>query len=57
MGVVLGMLGGSAATALVYRIPRDMPLVMDRSRCPSCGHLIRAYDNVPVFAYLWLRGQ
>ncbi|MHB1519735.1 MAG: prepilin peptidase [Ferrimicrobium sp.] len=57
VGVVLGMLGGSAATALVYRIPRDMPLVMDRSRCPSCGHLIRAYDNVPVFAYLWLRGQ
>ena len=28
-----------------------------RSRCPKCGHLIRWYENVPVFSYLALRGK
>jgi leader peptidase (prepilin peptidase)/N-methyltransferase len=57
IGIVVGLIGGSAMTALSFRIQHDMPLVLDRSRCPSCGHLIRAYDNVPILAYLWLRGH
>ena len=28
-----------------------------RSRCPSCGHPIRWYENIPVISYLALRGQ
>jgi leader peptidase (prepilin peptidase)/N-methyltransferase len=32
-------------------------LVVPRSRCPSCGHAIRAWENVPVLSYLWLRGR
>lgn len=28
-----------------------------RSRCPSCGHQIRWYENIPVASYLWLRGK
>jgi leader peptidase (prepilin peptidase)/N-methyltransferase len=32
-------------------------LVVERSRCPQCGTQIRAYDNVPVLSYLWLRGR
>ncbi len=28
-----------------------------RSRCPSCGHAIRWYENIPVLSYLWLRGR
>jgi leader peptidase (prepilin peptidase)/N-methyltransferase len=28
-----------------------------RSRCPSCGHQIHWYDNVPVLSYLLLRGK
>ena len=27
------------------------------SRCPSCGHAIRWYENVPVASWLWLRGR
>ena len=28
-----------------------------RSHCPSCGHQIRAYDNIPVLSWLLLRGR
>lgn len=32
-------------------------LVAPRSRCPSCGTLITALQNVPVISYLVLRGR
>lgn len=28
-----------------------------RSRCPSCGHAIRWYENIPVASWLWLRAR
>lgn len=28
-----------------------------RSRCPSCGHSIAWYDNIPVISWLLLRGR
>jgi len=37
----------------------DQPfnLVVPRSRCPHCGHLITALENVPVLSFLFLRGR
>lgn len=32
-------------------------LVVPRSTCPSCGHLITAVENIPVISYLALRGK
>jgi leader peptidase (prepilin peptidase)/N-methyltransferase len=32
-------------------------LVMPRSRCPSCGALITALQNIPLISYLMLRGR
>jgi len=32
-------------------------LWVPRSRCPACGHAIRATDNVPIVSYLRLRGR
>ena len=32
-------------------------LVVPRSRCPKCGALITAAQNIPVLSYLWLRGK
>ena len=32
-------------------------LVMPRSRCPSCGSLITAWQNIPVVSYLFLKGR
>ena len=28
-----------------------------RSRCPSCGHEVRWYENIPVLSYIGLRGR
>jgi leader peptidase (prepilin peptidase)/N-methyltransferase len=57
---VLGLLLGSFTTVLVHRIPREIPLGFishTRSRCPSCDKVIPWYQNVPIFAYLFLRGR
>jgi leader peptidase (prepilin peptidase)/N-methyltransferase len=32
-------------------------LLVPRSRCSGCGHVIRWYENIPVVSYLFLRGQ
>ncbi|MFC3113981.1 prepilin peptidase [Cellvibrio fontiphilus] len=32
-------------------------LMVPRSRCPSCGHQIRAWENIPVISYLVLGGK
>ena len=38
-------------------LPPEMTLSTPRSRCPSCGHAIAWYENIPVLSYLWLRGK
>jgi leader peptidase (prepilin peptidase)/N-methyltransferase len=53
----LGLLFGSFVTVLVHRLPRKESVVGPRSRCPRCGTLIRAVDNVPLLSYLLLRGR
>ena len=32
-------------------------LFAPRSRCSSCGHAIRWYENIPVLSYVFLRGR
>jgi len=52
-----GLLVGSFTTVVAYRVPRGESIVGPRSRCPACGTQIAAYDNVPVFSWLLLRGR
>jgi len=52
-----GLIIGSFATAVAHRLPRGESVVTGRSRCPGCGEMIAAYDNVPVFSWLALRGR
>jgi len=32
-------------------------LVVPRSACPHCGHVISAWENIPIVSYLLLRGR
>lgn len=32
-------------------------LMVPRSRCPHCGHLIRWSENIPILSYAMLRGK
>ena len=36
---------------------RPPGIVLTRSKCPKCGHHIRAIENIPVLSYLALRGK
>ena len=37
--------------------PERYNLMVPRSHCPSCGHGIRAVENIPVLSWLFLRGK
>ena len=42
------------------RPPAEEPaynLVLPRSACPQCKHLIRWYENIPLVSWLFLRGR
>lgn len=52
-----GLIAGSFVTVVGYRVPRGESIVGPRSRCTSCGAQIAAYDNVPVFSWVLLRGR
>ncbi len=34
-----------------------LSLLVPRSRCSACGHVIRWYENIPVLSYVFLRGK
>jgi leader peptidase (prepilin peptidase)/N-methyltransferase len=48
-----------SATGLHEAVGALSPLGLARpaSRCPSCGHRIRARENIPIVSWLWLRGR
>ena len=54
---VLGALIGSFLNVVVHRLPAGESIVSPGSRCPSCGHDVAFYDNVPVLSWLLLRGR
>jgi len=55
--LVAGLLVGSFANVCIHRIPRGESIVHPRSRCPRCGALIRAWENVPILSYVLLLGR
>lgn len=54
---LFGLLLGSFLNVVAYRVPRKRSVVAGRSHCPSCGEMVRSYDNVPVVSWLLLRGK
>lgn len=55
--LVIGGNVGSFLNVVAWRVPRGESVVLGRSHCPSCGHLVRAGDNIPVIGWLRLRGR
>ncbi len=48
---------GSFLNVVVYRLPAGLSVIHPPSRCPKCLNQLRAYENIPVFGWLWLRGR
>ena len=55
--LLVGLTLGSFLNVCIYRLPRGESVVSPRSRCPSCGDPVRAWENVPLLSWLWLRGR
>ena len=48
---------GDTAPAVEPPDAAPFNLAVPRSRCQSCGHQLRWYENIPVLSYLALRGR
>lgn len=57
LAAIAGAMLGSFVTVVAHRVPRGESIVGPRSLCPQCGEQIGARDNVPIFAWLALRGR
>lgn len=57
VAAVYGLIVGSFVNAWAWRLAHGERITKGRSHCPSCGHVVRAYDNVPVVSWLVLRGR
>jgi leader peptidase (prepilin peptidase)/N-methyltransferase len=48
---------GSFLGLLAERLPQRKGVVLGRSQCDRCGHVLGAKDLVPIVSWLWLRGR
>jgi hypothetical protein len=56
IGAIYGAIIGSYLSCALWRIPQHRSL-LGRSICAVCQQQLRGIDNVPIFAWLWLRGR
>lgn len=54
---LLGLAIGSFSNVCISRLPMQQSIVVPKSHCPDCKTPIPFYYNIPLFSYLYLRGQ
>lgn len=54
---LFGLVFGSFANVVIWRLPRGESLSSPGSHCPVCDAPIRWHDNVPVASWVILRGR
>ncbi len=54
---VLGLLCGSFLNVCILRLPAAESILAPRSHCRVCQQPIRAFDNIPILSWLFLRGR
>jgi leader peptidase (prepilin peptidase)/N-methyltransferase len=52
-----GLSLGSFLNVCIVRLPKNQSVFRPRSRCMACERQISWYENIPVLAYLVLRGR
>lgn len=55
--LIFGMIFGSFLNVVIYRVPNGLSIVSPPSSCPKCGHMIKWYENIPVFSWIFLRAK
>jgi leader peptidase (prepilin peptidase) / N-methyltransferase len=54
---LLGASVGSFASSVAWRLPREISIVGPRSFCESCERTLPLWVNIPILAYIGLRGR
>ena len=54
---LLGTAVGSFLNVVVDRLPAGRSIVGPASSCDACHRRLGAFDLIPIFSYLWLRGR
>jgi leader peptidase (prepilin peptidase)/N-methyltransferase len=54
---LLGTAVGSFLNVVADRLPAGRSIVGPASSCDACHRRLGAFDLIPVFSYLWLRGR
>ncbi len=57
LAALVGLVVGSFGALVADRVPRGESIVRPASHCDSCGAPLRSTDNVPVVAYILLKGR
>jgi leader peptidase (prepilin peptidase)/N-methyltransferase len=57
IAAVFGAAIGSFLNVCIYRLPRGLSITSPPSSCPHCGRRLAWYENVPVAAWIVLRGR
>lgn len=54
---MFGLIVGSFANVVIYRLPLELSIVFPSSRCPHCRAAIKPWQNIPILSWLSLRGR
>jgi len=57
LAFVLGACVGSFVNVVAFRLPRELSIVRPGSFCPRCERPIPAWVNIPIIAFIGLRGR
>lgn len=54
---ILGSVFASFFGVIISRVPKDLSIVKPASHCEKCDHILKWYENIPVFSYIFLKGR
>jgi leader peptidase (prepilin peptidase) / N-methyltransferase len=55
--LILAPFIGSFAAVLIRRLPAGQPVVLARSQCEACGHVLGPWELIPLVSVVVLRGH
>jgi len=54
---IFGLAVGSFLLVLIDRLPKNEPVIVGRSKCDYCHHVLSWYDLIPLFSYVSILGR
>ena len=55
--VLYGLSVGSFLNVIIYRFPRKLAFILNRSICPQCRNFLKWYHNFPLVSFILLGGK